>query len=378
MIRTVSIPIDVKPEVILPLMAQCADIFNLHVTWALTNQTYNKNKAHQGLYGELRKKYPDVPSGLLQTVRDTAMETVKASKFKRVPKKKLTSALRYDKRTFTLRGSQLTLSCLGPRVKIILPEMPEFFQARAEKGALNSLTLSYRKRQKRFFVNLSYELPDPKPVEAKGIQGLDRGLHHLVVTSDGVVLSNQKIRASQRKRLFQRQQLQAKGTRAAKRRLIALSGKEKRFSRDVNHCVTKSLIAQKDVTTFVLEDLSGIRNQQRGRKLNKHLGSWPFYQFETFLDYKAISVGKKVVFVDPRYTSQRCNLCGHIERKNRKGSVFLCVNCGHRDHADKNAAKNIRDRYILSSTETSEEQGAVNHPNIVSVSVAETLDKPRA
>lgn len=60
----------------------------------------------------LRLQHPSVPSALLQTVRDNALEAIKATKFKRVPLMKPTSGLRYDKRTMTLRGQQLTLSCI--------------------------------------------------------------------------------------------------------------------------------------------------------------------------------------------------------------------------------------------------------------------------
>jgi len=74
--------------------------------------SYNKNKAHKELYHLLRLQHPSVPSALLQTVRDNALEAIKATKFKRVPLMKPTSGLRYDKRTMTLRGQQLTLSCI--------------------------------------------------------------------------------------------------------------------------------------------------------------------------------------------------------------------------------------------------------------------------
>lgn len=89
-------------------MGLCAGLFNTHVDWAVENKTYNKNRAHKDLYATLRVEYPTVPSALLQTVRDTAMEAVKATQFKRVPRKKPTSALRYDARTITLRGHQIT------------------------------------------------------------------------------------------------------------------------------------------------------------------------------------------------------------------------------------------------------------------------------
>jgi hypothetical protein len=94
--RTVSIPVYLPAERFLPLMSECAEIFNVHVDWALTNRTYNKNKAHKELYHLLRLQHPSVPSALVQTIRDNALEAIKATKFKRIPRKKPTSALRYD------------------------------------------------------------------------------------------------------------------------------------------------------------------------------------------------------------------------------------------------------------------------------------------
>ena len=76
MLRTVSIPTDPDPECFLPLMKQCAEIFNTHVDWALEQHTYNKSKAHDALYRRLRQAYPEVASALVQTMRDTAMEAV--------------------------------------------------------------------------------------------------------------------------------------------------------------------------------------------------------------------------------------------------------------------------------------------------------------
>lgn len=49
----------------------------------------------------------------------------------------------------------------------------------------------------------------------------------------------------------------------------------------------------------------------------------------------------RVEKVNPAYTSQTCNACGHCEKGNRESQAFLCLACGHRDHADVNAARNI-------------------------------------
>ncbi len=288
--RTVSIPVELPSELFLPLMNQCAEIFNAHINWALANSSYNKNKAHNELYHLLRLQYPTVPSALLQTVRDNALEAIKATKFKRVPKKKLTSGLRYDKRTMTLRGQQLTLSCIGKRIRLNL-NVPNYFKEVFETWEFCGATVTYTKNTKQFWVRLVFETADPPEVTGE-TQGIDRGLYHQAVTSDGQFFSSSKIRGVQRRYLHNRRKLQQQGTRSAKRRLKAMSGREKRFMKDTNHCVSKKLANQPGVAVFVVEDLSSIRTQRRGKKMNKWLGSWAFYQQEQFLTYKAEALGK--------------------------------------------------------------------------------------
>jgi putative transposase len=57
---------------------------------------------------------------------------------------------------------------------------------------------------------------------------------------------------------------------------------------------------------------------------------------------KAEASGCSVICVDPRFTSQQCHACGHTEKGNRDSqAVFRCLRCGHHDHADANAARNI-------------------------------------
>ena len=360
--RTLSIPVSLNAERYLPLMEKSSGIFNAHVDWALENKTYNKSKAHHALYEEIKKLYPEMPTGLIQAIRDTAMEAVKATAFKKKPRKKKYSGIRFDKRTMSLRGHQLTLSCIGARERTIL-EIPEYFRKIFENWKLKGATLTYSVRTKQFWIRLIYETKTP-PAKAEGaILGIDTGLIHLSVTSEGRFFSNRSIRASQRRYLYNRKTLQAKGTLSSKNRLRAMSGKEKRFSRDVNHQVAKKLASLDHVKTYVLEDLRGIRNKNRKKQANKRIGSWPFHQFAFFLTYKAEMLGKQVVYVDPRYTSKKCSCCKAINNKSRKKSKYHCNDCNFQLHADWNAAINIRDNYILSSTsKTSEEQGTVNCP----------------
>jgi len=362
--RTVSIPILLNPSVFLPLMEQCAGMFNDHIDWALENKTYNKSKAHKALYEHMKEKYSQVPTAFIQAVRDTAMEAVRATVFKKRPRKKKHSGIRFDKRTMTLRGEQLSLSSLDKRERVIL-EIPDYFRPIFDSWKLKGAALTYSVKKKQFWIRLVYETETPALRAEGSVLGIDRGIRQLAVTSEGQFFSNRRIRASQRRYLHNRKTAQTKGTPSARRRLKAMSGKEKRFSRDVNHQVTKMLVSLNDVRTYVLEDLKGIRNKHRGKKQNKRLGSWPFHQLAFFLTYKAQMLGKEVVYVDARYTSRKCSCCKAIQEGGRKKSKYHCNRCNFQLHADWNAAINIRDNYILSSTsKTSEEQAAVIRPHV--------------
>ena len=98
-----------------------------------------------------------------------------------------------------------------------------------------------------------------------------------------------------------------------------------------------------------------MNKKKHGKRFNRKIANWSYYQLEMLLTYKAEALGKSVEYVDPRFTSQRCNSCGHIARKNRNGSEFRCDVCGHKDGADVNAAKNIRDLWLKARNQAEEE-----------------------
>ena len=52
--------------------------------------------------------------------------------------------------------------------------------------------------------------------------------------------------------------------------------------------------------------------------------------------------------VHASYTSKMCPMCGCIEDENRPNQeTFECIECGHKDNADFNAATNIRNRVLV-------------------------------
>lgn len=342
--RTISLKIEMPTE-FSDYLATCATIFNRYVAWSFDTKSYNKNKAHKELYSIFRKEYPNVPSAIIQSIRDAALENVKATKFKFRPSKKPTSHIRYDKRAVSLRGDQLSISWSGEkRIKQII-KLPKFFKDRYSDWKFQAATIGYDRFKKCFKANLIFDAPAPEALGDKSV-GVDRGLYNIVSLSDGFKYASNGIRKNKRKVLFLKKQLQTKSTRSAIKKLKKLSGYEKRFSLNENHKISKQLVTM-PYDIFVLEDLKGIRKQKsKGKILNKWLSNWSFWQLEQLLVYKLQAVGKKIIKVDARYTSQKCSNCSHIEKKNRNGSHYVCIRCGYRDHADVNAAKNIRNNFI--------------------------------
>jgi IS605 OrfB family transposase len=145
--------------------------------------------------------------------------------------------------------------------------------------------------------------------------------------------------------------LQAKKTSSARRLLKKRRRKETRFAADVNHRISKNIVAEAERTGrgIAVEELTGIRARVRLRKPQRAtLHSWAFAQLGQFLTYKAQQAGVVVVQVDPAYTSQTCHACGHVDKRNRRSqAVFQCGRCDFVGHADHNAAHNIAARGVV-------------------------------
>ena len=362
---------------------QYARAFNMSAECLINNSSTSKRFLHRMQYERIKEACPSLPTGLMQCARDVAVEAVrnwngkrtelrqkhpkKAERMRR-PSMKEKCTMRYDVRTVTLRGSQLTFSTCEKRIKTIIT-IPGFFTARypeTDGWKLKGANIGMD-RKRRVFVNLIYECPDPVIEENNDgkIVGLDRGVYNIVTTSEGVHYGAKDARRVKRKYSHVRSVLQEKGTRSAKRRLKAISGCEKRFVHDQNHCISRKL-ANTDgaVSVYVLEDLSSMNmlrlKGKSNKTMRKWLSNWSYSDLEAKLSYKCQKNGIRVELVDARYTSQKCSVCKTIDKASRKGNRYVCRHCGSIMHADVNAAINIRDNYITRVMQSG--QAAVNQP----------------
>lgn len=69
-------------------------------------------------------------------------------------------------------------------------------------------------------------------------------------------------------------------------------------------------------------------------------------------------VGVDQGVVDLAYMSQICSECGFQNKGNRNSAVFKCLDCGYHDHADFNASRNTKNRYIEELPHLPKKKGA--------------------
>ena len=200
----------------------------------------------------------------------------------------------------------------------------------------------------KFYLLACCNVETPDPSDVKDFLGVDLGIVNIATDSDGTTYSGAEVNGLRHRHRRLRQKLQAKGTKSATRLLKKRSTKESRFAADVNHQISKSLIATAQGTGrgIALEDLKGISERVSVRKSQRAtLHSWSFFQLRSFVTYKSALAGVLLVTVDPRNTSRTCPECGCIDKRNRPTQAkFLCVSCGFSGPADHIAACNIASR----------------------------------
>jgi len=200
-------------------------------------------------------------------------------------------------------------------------------------------------RRGRAYFLFRFQHDAPAPTGDGHVVGIDLGIKNLAVTSDGDVFRAPRTRIMQYRHT--RRELQAKGTRAARRRLARRRSREQRFMAWKNHNISKQIVNKAD--TIVFEDLTHIRPLGRGRtqnarRRNRWLHGWAFRQLQSFTTYKAVKAGKQAVFKNPTYTSQTCSRCGLLG--SRYGDSFVCLHCGFSSDADFNASCMLRRLHV--------------------------------
>lgn len=397
--RTAKLKLNCSPEQAAALRAVTSayrDAQNLCSRWAFANNKTSSNTAiHRACYADIRAKH-GLSSQLACTAERTVAATYKtlwttaklsaarrqsalvrkaAGGTGRLPRlymgleappvfRALTLEYQYGRDWSLKKDQTVSVMTLGGRISLKYEGWNRHLDdLRDEATDIGAAKLWYQKAKKQWYLLVAYtiELPDFKATDFKQVVGVDVGQRYHAVTkaidlddSPPATLYGSQVHRRQADHYQHlRTKLQAKGTRGSKRRLQAVSTRERRFTADRNHVLARQIIDAHPLALIGMEELAHIRDRTerwstktasvKQKRANRVRSTWSYAEMRAFVTYKAPLAGSLVIAVDPAYTSQTCPRCAHVSRENRVngGEVFDCVSCGYQGHADVVGATNV-------------------------------------
>ncbi|MBD3004714.1 RNA-guided endonuclease TnpB family protein [Streptomyces sp. 5-10] len=247
-------------------------------------------------------------------------------------------------------------------------------------GVIKTCTVS--REGHRWFASVNVrisKLPNPRPAPhqvSRGAVGVDLGVSVMAAMSNSVTISGENVQLYKNpkhlddtRRVLTRWQRrmarryvkgkpaheQSKGWHEAKAQVSRLHALIAARRASTQHLLTKRLTTQ--FSSIALEDLDVKQLTQSAKGdlenpgkhvrvkagFNRMVLDVGFGEIRRQVEYKSTRYGSSVALVNPAYTSQTCNACGNVDKRNRKSpSVFVCTACGKTGHSKIIAARNIR------------------------------------
>jgi IS605 OrfB family transposase len=337
---------------LLAVLERCNDACNWISERAWVDRTFGRSLLHRLVYYQARERFglpaQAVVRAIAKVVDAYGLDKLSQRTFRRQ------GGCAFDDRMLAYRLNQSTVSILTLEGRQTIPFVCGDRQRELLLTQRGESDVVFRDGKWYLFARCEVETPDERDIDS--FLGVDMGVVNIAADSDGETFSGSVVNALRHRNRGLRRKLQAKGTHSSRRRLAHRRRKEARFARDVNHCISKHIVAKAQDTGrgIAVEELTGIRDRITARKPQRAtMSSWAFAQLRAFLTYKAARAGVPLVAVDPRNTSRECPRCGCIDKRSRPTqSRFSCIGCGLAGPADTFAAVNIGRR------------AAVNRPNV--------------
>ncbi len=255
--------------------------------------------------------------------------------------------------------------------KIYLPSIGwmKFFQSRNIPDGFNLKTVTIRSLADGWYISIRIEnkdIPQSNPKDLEQVEsaiGCDLGIKKLLALSNGELIENPQFekRLSKRKTIRQRRaSRKKKGSSNQRKAYVELARIDQKIvnqREDHQWKIAHHLTRLADV--IVLEDLNiqgmikkcrakqdengkFLKNGQSAKRaLNRLIRDCSWGNLKLKIESVAAKFGKICKEVNPKFTSQQCSHCGHIQKENRNKERFLCLNCGFLADADQQASVNI-------------------------------------
>jgi putative transposase len=261
---------------------------------------------------------------------------------------------------------------------------------RTFEGNLKTVTISMSKTGK-YYASLLFDDGLPELVirsEGKAI-GIDVGLVHFAITSDGSKFDNPKPLRKREKNLKRKQQKLSRKQKGSKRRAKArriVARVHERIAntrKDFHHKLSRKLVNENQV--IIVENLA-VKNLVKNHSLAKSISDAGWSEFTRQLKYKSQKDGKTYLEIGRFFPSTKtCHVClSQVRSLPLDLRSWTCSNCNTKHDRDVNAAINIRDeglRLLALGTSATASGGnvrpRVGRKSSVSKAVAVETGSPR-
>ena len=320
---------------------------------------------------KLKIEYQEYNNVFSQVLQDVLKRLDKAYQnfFRRVKNKenpgfpRFKSRNRYDsfaypQKGFKIKDNVIELSKIG---------LIRIFQHRDIEGIIKTCTI--KRDIDHWYVTIVSEMDSQiEQVPIINKVGIDVGLKSLVSLSNGERIDSPKILINSEKKLTKEQRrlsrkkfkhievidkrihkqkklkIPSKNRDKQRTKVAKLHRKIRNQRKDFNHKLSRELVNTFDLIVYEKLNIQSMLQSDSTHTIrNRNISDVAWYQLQTFTSYKAEWAGKKVMFVNPKNTSQKCSNCGIIVKKDLSVRSHNCI-CGLSIDRDLNAAINILNR----------------------------------
>lgn len=344
-------------------LEECRMLYNNFL--AERKNGWEKSKKSFTLYTQLnrlpklKKTYPGLKSVYSQVLQNVGMRVDLAYRafFRRIGRHKKPGYPRF--KSFGRYDSFCYPCCVSIKMDdgfISLPKIGKvaWIKHREITGKLKTVTVKRSRTGKWYcyIVTDAVKVTDYGPSDK--FVGIDVGITTFATLSNGEDIPNPRFfevkqkQLAKKNRAFQRARDKKFGVAKTKRALQKVHEKIANCRHNFAHQTANKLV--RDYGTLCVEDIEA-NSLIRKHWCSKQILDAAWGNFNLILAHKAECAGRKLIKVNPAYTSQTCSSCGSRTVMELKDRVFNCP-CGYTEGRDRNAAHNILALGLQSLAET--------------------------
>lgn len=238
--------------------------------------------------------------------------------------------------------------------KVFIPKFKEGIKAvlhRPFEGKVKTCTISKAPTGKYFIsvlIDDGKDQPELEEPKKEKCLGLDLGLSHYVIDSEGNKVDNPKHLNKKLKRLKKQQRKLSKRIKGSnnrnkqRKKVAVLHEKVTNARKDFLHKLSHEIAENQSCNCVAMETLN-IQGMMKNHKLSKSINDAAWFTFQTLLEYKLNDRGKSLIKIGQFQPSSKLCSCDYKNKElTLRDRDWTCPKCGKKHDRDVLAANNIK------------------------------------